>query len=61
MGFSFSDQDIRVVLKFEKNAGYVFKETPTSKKTRLDEHDDSIVIEDVLADSLELENWILIW
>lgn len=59
LGFSFSDQDIRVILKFEKNAGYVFKETPTSKKMRLDEHDDSIVIEDVLADSLELENWII--
>ena len=26
---------------------------------RLDEHSDSIIIEDVLADSLELENWII--
>ena len=26
---------------------------------RLDEHDDSIVIEDLLANSLELENWII--
>lgn len=59
LGFSFSDQNIRIVLKFEKNAGFVFKETPTSKKMRLDEHSDSIIIEDVLADSLELENWII--
>ena len=26
---------------------------------RLDEHDDSIVIEDLVANSLELENWII--
>ena len=50
---------MRVVLKFEKNAGYILKETPTSKKMRLDEHDDSIVIEDLVANSLELENWII--
>ena len=59
LGFSFSEQNMRVVLKFEKNAGYILKETPTSKKMRLDEHDDSIVIEDLVANSLELENWII--
>ena len=59
IGFSFSEQNMRVVLKFEKNAGYILKETPTSKKMRLDEHDDSIVIEDLLPNSLELENWII--
>jgi predicted DNA-binding transcriptional regulator YafY len=59
LGFSFSEQNIRIVLKFEKNAGFILKETPTSKKMRLDEHEDSIIIEDVLDNTLELENWII--
>ena len=59
LGFSFSEQDVRLVLKFDKNAGYILKETPTSKKMKLDEHENSIVIEDVLPNSLELENWII--
>ena len=45
--------------QIEKNAGFILKETPTSKKMRLDEHEDSIIIEDVLSNSLELENWII--
>ena len=59
LGFSFSEQDVRLVLKFDKNAGHILKETPTSKKMRLDEHSDSIIMEDVLPNSLELENWII--
>ena len=32
LGFLLSSEDLRVVLKFEKNAGFIFEETPTSKK-----------------------------
>lgn len=59
LGFLLSEQNIRVVIKFEKKAGYIFKETPTSKKMKLDEYDDAIIIEDVLPYTLDLENWIL--
>ena len=59
LGFLLSDQTIKVVLKFEKNAGFILKETPTSKKMIMNEHDDSIVIEDILPYTLELENWIV--
>ena len=59
LGFLLSSEDLRVVLKFEKNAGFIFEETPTSKKMKMYVEDDAVIIEDVLPYNFELENWIL--
>ena len=59
LGFLLSNIEKKVVLKFQKNAGYIFRETKTSNKMKLTETNDSIIIEDKLPDTSELENWIL--
>ncbi len=59
LGFLLSNKEKKVVLKFKKNAGYIFKETKTSNKMKIKETNEAIIIEDNLADTLELENWIL--
>ncbi len=59
LGFLLSNIEKKVVLKFQKNAGYIFKETKTSSKMKFKETKESIIIEDKLPDTSELENWIL--